>query len=558
MRGKVSDCGEVSRDEGLVLSAGADSQECGVSGGGSSTDLRHDSVSGVLETKNAPETKNAGFRLSPVFCIHNKVCIVEDCRGVSENSKKSAENSDENVTIGLCNVYDALLKKRIQHVFDISEPKGRKLKFVEVTEAFCRRAVARMLADTGCYKNAESQVGADERPDESGELMSAENAEVPAVNLIDSVIIEALTENASDIHFEPYTYADGTKKLVVRFRKDGGLVQYRSTDISLLEPVIVRIKMLAGLRVEESRRPQDGRFVWKNAGLSADIRVSVIPLWNGESAVLRLLRTTVAPVQLVELGFSDVHVRTMCKILSKRNSLVLVAGPTGAGKTTTLAGMVSYLASGGSTRREEKNVSDTAEAAPDSTKPASDSTEPAFVVAGGRRKIITIEDPVEYRIPGVTQIEVHPGIQFDFDDALRHVFRHDPDVLMIGEIRDGKTAATAVRAAVTGHLVLATVHASSACAAVIRLLDMGIEPYLLASVFGAAVAQCLVPAAAGGRTVVAEILCGTESVRSLIAKKAAVSALASCMHEQGMVSLREDFDAKKALGVIAETEAFYE
>ena len=171
-------------------------------------------------------------------------------------------------------------------------------------------------------------------------------------------------------------------------------------------------------------------------------------------------------------------------------------------------------------------------------------------LASERRKIITIEDPVEYRIPGVTQIEVKPGIKFDFEDALRHVFRHDPDVLMIGEIRDVQTAATAVRAAVTGHLVLATVHASGACSAVIRLLDMGVEPYILASVFGAAVAQCLVPSVAGGRTVIAEILRGTEDVRRLIAKKPTVSEIASCMRSHGMVSMREDFEYKKALGII--------
>ena len=248
--------------------------------------------------------------------------------------------------------------------------------------------------------------------------------------------------------------------------------------------------------------------------------MSVIPLWNGESAVLRLLKTAASPVNLLELGFSDCHISDFNKILSLRNSLVLVAGPTGAGKTTTIAGMVSHLAS-------------------------------------ERRKIITIEDPVEYRIPGVTQIEVKPGTQFDFEDALRHVFRHDPDVLMIGEIRDAQTAATAVRAAVTGHLVLATVHASSACAAVIRLLDMGVEPYILASVFGAAVSQCLVPGVVGGRTVVAEILRGTEEIRRLIASKPAVSEMAICMRMQGMISMQEDFELKKTVGEIAETEVFY-
>lgn len=536
------------------------------SNSGATADFTSPTISDACSVPQAEIPANSNetcgrFHLSPVFCIHNKVCIIE------------TDEKRGTVSVGMCDTDDHQLQNHIRRVFDISEPKGTKLEFVKVTEDFCRRSIARMLADAGYRKPFSSgtdysgpvvlgtqnnQNNTAERPEQISTFMSDENADVPAVNLIDSVLIEALTDNVSDIHFEPCSFADGTKKLLIRFRKDGSLVLYKSTDFSLLEPVIVRIKMLAGLRAEESRRPQDGRFIWQNAGLSADIRVSVIPLWNGESAVLRLLRTAVAPVKLEELGFSETHVRTLHELLSKRNSLVLVAGPTGAGKTTTLAGMVSYLAAGGTTTSEENLASDTAEAAPDSTKPAPDSTKPAPGAASGTKKIITIEDPVEYRIPGVTQIEVRPGINFDFGDALRHVFRHDPDVLMIGEIRDGKTAATAVRAAVTGHLVLATVHASSASAAVIRLLDMGIEPYLLASVFGAAVAQSLVPAAAGGRTVVAEILCGTEEVRKLIAEKAPVSAFVSCMHSQGMVSLRENFDAKKALSIIAEKEVFNE
>ncbi len=464
-----------------------------------------------------------GFYLSPAFCVHNKVCLIE-------NGTK--------VVVGLCDDNDYQLKKRIRRVFEISEFSGRKLEFVKLSEEQCCRSIARLLADEEYFNNdlrgrnpadciggydgkerrdiekkaSESFLHPDSACDEQ-EVMQTELSGSPAVNILDSVMIEALSSNVSDIHLEPVFAEDGKKSLVIRFRKDGELFVYKSFDFSLLEPVLVRIKILAGLKTEENRRPQDGRFLWRNSNFSADVRVSIIPLWNGESAVLRLLRTASSPVNLLELGFSSCHVNDFNWILSLRNNLVLVAGPTGAGKTTTIAGMVSRLAS-------------------------------------ERRKIITIEDPVEYRIPGVTQIEVKPGIKFDFEDALRHVFRHDPDVLMIGEIRDVQTAATAVRAAVTGHLVLATVHASGACSAVIRLLDMGVEPYILASVFGAAVAQCLVPSVAGGRTVIAEILRGTEDVRRLIANKPTVSEIASCMRSHGMVSMREDFEYKKALGII--------
>jgi len=446
----------------------------------------------VARTNDSYKSGKCGFYLSPAFCSHNKVCIVED---------------GAKVVVGLCDDNNALLKSRISHVFDISELDGRTLEFVKVSEEQCRNSVARILGN------------------DDGDMTELSGS--PAVSMLDSVMTEALSSGVSDIHFEPVVSEDGKKSLAIRFRKDGELFLHRNTDVSLLEPVFVRIKMLAGLKTEENRRPQDGRFMWRNGRFVVDVRVSVIPLWNGESAVLRLLKTAAAPVNLFELGFSDCHINDFKKILSLRNSLVLVAGSTGAGKTTTIAGMVSYLAS-------------------------------------ERRKIITIEDPVEYRIPGVTQIEVKPGIQFDFGDALRHVFRHDPDVLMIGEIRDAQTAATAVRAAVTGHLVLATVHASSACAAVIRLLDMGVEPYMLASVFGAAVAQSLVPAAAGGRTVIAEVLRGTEDVRRLIAAKSTVSSMALCMRSHGMISMQEDYEFKKAVGIVlgearnpSTTEAFY-
>ncbi len=452
---------------------------------------------------NMPSSpERAGFYLSPAFCLHNKVCVIED---------------GDKVTVGICNMEDYTLKKRIRSVFDMSNPQGRTLDFIEVSEEQCCRSIARVLADISSDSKAgDSLVGVE--PELS--FPTAELTDSPAVSILDSAIMEALTANVSDIHFEPVVSQAGNKRLVIRFRKNGNLTVYKKMELSFLEPVLLRIKMLAGLRTEESRRPQDGRFMWRNSNFSADIRVSTIPLWNGESAVLRLIKTAATPVLLSELGFSQTHLSLFSRMLARRNSLVLVAGPTGAGKTTTIAGMVSLLVS-------------------------------------ERRKIITIEDPVEYRIPGVTQIEVKPDIQFDFDDALRHVFRHDPDVLMIGEIRDGQTAVTAVRAAVTGHLVLATVHASNACSAVIRLLDMGIEPYLLSSVFGASVSQCLVPAAAGGRTVVAEVLSGTEPVRQLIAEKPTVSSLAKCMHEQGMVSLQEDFDVKKAAGIIGESEVLY-
>ena len=186
-----------------------------------------------------------------------------------------------------------------------------------------------------------------------------------------------------------------------------------------------------------------------------------------------------------------------------RSSLVLVCGPTGAGKTTTLAAMLS-------------------------------------LIADGRTKVVSIEDPVEYRLDGVIQIPVNAAIGMDFDDILRRVFRHDPDVIMIGEIRDEKTAATAVRAALTGHLVLATLHASDASSGILRLLDMGIAPYLLASVFGASIAQRLVKKDGGGRRAAAEILMTDSNVVEAIRNRATLSDIERCLDKQHAVRLADD------------------
>lgn len=436
------------------------------------------------------------FFLNPAFCLHNQVFWWEN---------------DSTITVGMRSAEDYRLRKRIENLFNLSDSTRKKLEFIECTEEECSRRVARLLAQDNWLLRKESPV-----PPEA--VLSVGEGEqdapdVPAVNILDSTIMEALSEKISDIHMEPGIESDGSQVLFIRFRKNGRLTVFRKLDIRYMQPLILRIKILSGLKSEETRRPQDGRFLWKKSGLSADIRVSCIPVWNGESVVMRLLQTAVEPVHLETLGFSAVHIELMEKLLRMRNRLVLVAGPTGAGKTTTIAAFLSKLSS-------------------------------------ETCKIITIEDPVEYRIPQVTQIEVRPEIGFSFDAALRHVFRHDPDVLVIGEIRDAATAETAVRAALTGHLVFATVHAADAGAAVVRLLDMGVEAYLLASVFGASIAQYLVPAVSGGRTVVAEILADTPDVRNLIAQKAPASEFTGFMKTHGINTLSEDLAEKQKAGFI--------
>ncbi len=422
------------------------------------------------------------FQLSTLFCRHNKVCIL---------------HQDEfQVTVGIVDSDDELLKEKIEKALcneNEFESQNRTVVFQKIDEAHCQRVIERQ--ENICSVSTEQDQGSDEADFDSS----------PAVSLVNGVILEALEQNASDIHFE---IADSIR---IRLRIDGELVLFKDIDTELYGRVVHRLKVLSGLQTEETRLAQDGRFLWSSAGITCDVRISCIPVWNGESIVLRLLHTRSLPLRPEKLGFSSTHLSQLGSLCNLTSSLVLVCGPTGSGKTTTLASLLHEI-------------------------------------SRGRRKIITIEDPVEYRLPFVTQIETIPG-RLEFSDALTRVFRHDPDVIMIGEIRNEETARIAVRAALTGHLVFATLHTTNAASAVLRLLDMGIEPYLLSSVFGAAVAQRLVKKQGGGRTVVAELLLGTPAVKSVINQKGSLNELELAMYRGGMVSMENDYEQKKVKGV---------
>ena len=277
-------------------------------------------------------------------------------------------------------------------------------------------------------------------------------SEAPVVRLVNELIADALGRRASDIHIEPYR-----DLLRFRMRIDGVLIDASAPAASLARLVASRIKIMAGLDIAERRKPQDGRARVTIAGRALDLRVATAPTAYGESLTIRLLEDSAATVNLDDLGLEGPERARLMRALSAPNGLILVTGPTGAGKTTTLAGSVLHLN------------------APD-------------------RKIISIEDPVEYQIEGVNQIAVRPAVGLTFATALRSVLRHDPDVIVIGELRDGETAEIAVNAAMTGHLVLATLHANSAAAAAPRLLDMGVDAGLLRSNLNLIVAQRLVRA----------------------------------------------------------------
>ncbi len=274
--------------------------------------------------------------------------------------------------------------------------------------------------------------------------------EAPVINFVNAVIAEAIAMGASDIHFEPFE-----DKILVRHRVDGVLSQRRVASRDVFDAVSSRIKLLSGMDIAERRLPQDGRQSIRISGRDVDVRVSTLPTTWGESIVVRLLGKTRLIPELDALGLEPDQSRVLLDTIAKPNGLVLVTGPTGSGKTTTVYRLISHL-------------------------------------NDGYRKIVTIEDPVEFDLPGVLQMTVRQDISLDFATGLRSILRQDPDVIFVGEIRDSETAKTAVQAALTGHLVISTVHTNSALAAIPRLIDLGVEQFLLADVLRAVVGQRLV------------------------------------------------------------------
>ncbi|MBU2549958.1 MAG: type II secretion system ATPase GspE [Proteobacteria bacterium] len=272
----------------------------------------------------------------------------------------------------------------------------------------------------------------------------------PVIRLINRVLFQAVSEKASDIHIEP-----ASDHVKVRFRIDGVLYDRLHPPLQYLPFLSSRIKVLAGLDIAEKRLPQDGRFQFTVAELNIDVRVSIIPTAGGERVVLRLLDKSTALLGLEELGMDPDNFGVFNQLITRPHGIFLATGPTGAGKTTTLYAALSRLNS------RELNI-------------------------------ITIEDPVEYRLSGVGQIHVNTKVGLDFARGLRSVLRHDPDVIMIGEIRDFETAEIAIQAALTGHLVFSTLHTNDASSAVTRLVDMGVEPFLVSSAVIGVGAQRLV------------------------------------------------------------------
>jgi type II secretion system protein E len=358
------------------------------------------------------------------------------------------EVSDEQLKLGMADPFDS------RAIEDLSVVCGREIVPVYVRPGELADAIRRHYG-TSAARMADSLANGS-KDEEGGDGDGAighlhELAREPSlINLVNLIIMEAVQDGASDIHIEPFE-----RQLKVKYRIDGVLHEMAPPAKHLQPAIISRVKIMAQLNIAERFLPQDGHIKFSAAGVQVDIRVSTVPTVFGESVVLRLLDQSATRRQLTDLGMSRAMLATFQSVLRKPHGNILVTGPTGSGKTTTLYAALNQMYS----------------------------TE---------KKIITIEDPVEFHLEGVNQIQVNVKRGLTFANGLRSILRQDPDIIMVGEIRDDETADIAMRSALTGHLVLSSLHTNDSAGAMTRLLDMGVEPYLLATSVEAVIAQRLV------------------------------------------------------------------
>jgi type II secretory ATPase GspE/PulE/Tfp pilus assembly ATPase PilB-like protein len=411
-------------------------------------------------------------------------------------------------------------------------------------------------ASTGMGAGAATGPGAAEAAKPRGPIRlaaKAGEADSPIVRLVNEIISEAIHAGSSDIHFEPFE-----REMKVRLRQDGVLRAHRTINARSTAEVVSRLKIMANMDIAERRRPQDGRIRMEGAGHGIDVRVSTLPTEHGEKVVLRILDKGAVALDLSRLGMDPAPLAHLEKALRQPYGMILMTGPTGAGKTTTLYSCLNRIKS------PETNI-------------------------------VTVEDPIEYKLDGIIQTAVKKEVEYTFANALRTILRQDPNVIMVGEIRDKETAEIAVRAALTGHLVLSTLHTNDAPGAVARLLDMGIEPFLLASALTLIGAQRLVrricphcsePAGAyeaagqdrhglaagrkgkgchlcnrtgyAGRLGVYEIMPVTEGIRTSITGKKDTAGIREMAIQEGMMGLREDGMAKIREGLTTLEEVMRE
>jgi len=464
---------------------------------------------------------------------------------------------DDTVVVALANplnfqVLDdlrVLLKARIKPVL-----APRDVVFDGINRAYDR--MTGMEATAGeVFSEEEDLAGISREIEESTKDLLDMTDEAPIIRLVNSILAQAVKERVSDIHIEPFE-----KYLSVRFRKDGILREVLRPPKRFQASIASRVKIMGNLNIAEKRLPQDGRIRRVVAGKEIDIRLSTVPTTFGERLVLRILDRSSTLLQLPELGMTGEMLDVMEDLITRPHGIILVTGPTGSGKTTTLYAALSRI-----------NTPD--------------------------KNILTVEDPVEYQITGIGQMQVNPKIDFTFANGLRAILRQDPDVILIGEIRDVETAEIAVQASLTGHLVFSTLHTNDAASAFTRLMDMGVEPFLIASSILATIAQRLVrvvcrecrvpytpsatelkslgldriepgdtffragpgcPACLGtgyaGRQAIYEMLLVHDSIRDLVMARAESNVIKKKAMQLGMKTLRQDGVLKVRRGVTTAEE----
>lgn len=371
----------------------------------------------------------------PLRMIHEYQCI-------PIRTQQEEESGDESTPIQLATLWppDEVMDR---WVFAVS---GRKAKwFIGDPELITETITQNFGVGAGSLDESDLVTDVAEADEE-------EDEDAAVIRFVNEVVQKAVSDRATDIHFEPHR-----DELQIRYRIDGELVPVRVPDnlIRFQGAIISRLKIMAKLNISEKRRPQDGRISFGAGDSELDIRISTFPTMYGESVSLRLLNQKSKPLSMRELGLADDEEKKVTQALSTPHGIILVTGPTGSGKSTSLTAFIRLI------NRPE-------------------------------RRIITVEDPVEYEVPGVNQTQVHPEIGLTFAQSLRAVLRQDPDVIMVGEIRDRETADIAIRASLTGHLVMSTLHTNDAPGALTRLVDMDIEPFLIASSVEMIIAQRLV------------------------------------------------------------------
>lgn len=437
----------------------------------------------------------------------------------SSRCVKKDENDDE-VFVFVSQDY----KEKISLLEKIHFPKSVRTIFVKDSD---------FVEFIGNHVEKNSKNAEWNRGKESEEIsLQTISSDAPVVNIINAVFLEAIRKKASDIHI----HCD-KNEINIRFRIDGLLQTVKTLNKSLYTSFVSRIKVMANLNIMENRLCQDGRISVNYDNKTVDFRVSIVPTSKGQSIVLRLFDTEEEVLELEALGFSERNYSVLMKSLCLPNGMILITGPTGSGKTTTLHAMISKM--------DRRHL-----------------------------KIITIEDPVEKEIEGVDQIQVNEEIDLTFEKILRRVLRQDPDVIMIGEIRDKETAELAVRASLTGHLILSTLHTNDSFSAITRLKNLGIEPYLIAGVLKVCMAQRLIrkiciycngngceecnETGYKGRIAVGETFTVTDSISKQIEECESEEVIKTSAVKQGFISIKEDALLKVQGGISTKEEILRE